>query len=448
MIEMAKIKVKGTDAKGSNAKKIPKGLMGGYITVEYDDPLWSQLRKTIVFQGSKTVDVISESSTVVIPTEVLQETGKRVYVGFYGASESGKTIIPTFWVEIGVVVEATYPMGDEAADPTLPIWAQLSSEWEDLKKSGFVGPPGKDGKDGYTPQKGIDYFDGKDGTPATHSWSGTVLTITSASGTSSADLKGEPGKDGYTPQKNVDYFDGKDGQNGNDGYTPVKGIDYFDGDPGPAGSPGLPGRDGVDGKTPVKGVDYFDGADGKTPVKGVDYYTDADKQEIISEVLDQIEIPEGSGGSAELPVFDLAAMGLAAVTLPTGLSAIQTDTSALLAALAAGSVKFIIPVSMSGATINVQVNMQGFTDGATVYQCSTLFVLEATFALFVTANAQGIQVMIMPAATAVGFPAATAADNGKIMEVVNGSWTAVEVKDSSVATYVDDYISSALEGDY
>lgn len=32
------------------------------------------------------------------------------------------------------------------------------------------------------------------------------------------------GKDGYTPQKNVDYFDGKDG------YTPQKGKDYFDGD--------------------------------------------------------------------------------------------------------------------------------------------------------------------------------------------------------------------------
>jgi hypothetical protein len=189
-------------------------------------------------------------------------------------------------------------------------------------------------------------------------------------------------------------------------------------------------------------------------VKGEDYYTEADKQEIISEVLDRIDIPEGSGGSggsggsAELPVFDLAAMGLAAVTLPTGLSAIQTDTSALLAALTAGSVKFIIPVNMGGATLNVQVNMQGFTDGATVYQCSTLFVLDATFSLFVTADAQGIQVMIMPAATAVGFPAATAADNGKIMEVVNGSWTAVAVKDSAVATFVDDYISSALEGDY
>ena len=41
------------------------------------------------------------------------------------------------------------------------------------------------------------------------------------------------GKDGYTPQKGIDYFDGKDGTNGRDGvdgkdgYTPRKGIDYF-----------------------------------------------------------------------------------------------------------------------------------------------------------------------------------------------------------------------------
>lgn len=34
---------------------------------------------------------------------------------------------------------------------------------------------------------------GKDGVSCTHSWNGTTLTVTSASGTSSADLKGEKG---------------------------------------------------------------------------------------------------------------------------------------------------------------------------------------------------------------------------------------------------------------
>ena len=35
--------------------------------------------------------------------------------------------------------------------------------------------------------------------------------------------QGEPGKDGYTPQKGVDYFDGKDGADGKDGED---GKDY------------------------------------------------------------------------------------------------------------------------------------------------------------------------------------------------------------------------------
>lgn len=99
------------------------------------------------------------------------------------------------------------------------------------------------GQDGYTPQKNIDYFDGKDGEngfspvisskevsggheitilnesgshsivildgvdgsdgkdgvdgiSCSHSWDGTTLTITSASGTSSANLVGQAGRDG------------------------------------------------------------------------------------------------------------------------------------------------------------------------------------------------------------------------------------------------------------
>lgn len=45
--------------------------------------------------------------------------------------------------------------------------------------AGIDFPIPKDGEDGYTPKKGVDYFDGEDG---------------------------------YTPKKGVDYFDGKDGE--------------------------------------------------------------------------------------------------------------------------------------------------------------------------------------------------------------------------------------------
>ena len=170
-------------------------------------------------------------------------------------------------------------------------------------KDGKDGQDGKDGKDGYTPQKNVDYFDGKDGSDGKdgvsveHSWDGTTLTITSASGTTSSDLRGEKGdrgEAGYTPQKGIDYFDGKDGKDGKDGvsgkdgYTPIKGVDYFD---GLDGRDGIDGKDGVDGYTPVKGIDYFDGKDGKdgyTPVKGIDYFTAEEIEELAFSIVDGV----------------------------------------------------------------------------------------------------------------------------------------------------------------
>ena len=71
------------------------------------------------------------------------------------------------------------------------------------------GPAGQDGKDG------------KDGVSVTHQWNGTILEVTSASGTSSADLKGEqgvPGKDGR------DGVDGKDYVLTTDDRNEIAGI--------------------------------------------------------------------------------------------------------------------------------------------------------------------------------------------------------------------------------
>lgn len=78
---------------------------------------------------------------------------------------------------------------------------------------------GVDYFDGATPVKGVDYFDGADGDDgkevefqksATHiqwryvgdvAWTNLVLLT---------DIKGDPGNPGYTPVKGVDYFDGDD----------------------------------------------------------------------------------------------------------------------------------------------------------------------------------------------------------------------------------------------
>lgn len=59
---------------------------------------------------------------------------------------------------------------------------------------GATGPQGPQGETGAT---------GADGVSCTHSWSGTTLTVTSASGTSSADLQGPQGEQGIVANGSI-----------------------------------------------------------------------------------------------------------------------------------------------------------------------------------------------------------------------------------------------------
>ena len=70
--------------------------------------------------------------------------------------------------------------------------------------------------------------------------------------------------DGYTPVKGVDYFDGEKGDKGDpftyEDFTPEQ-LASLKGDKGDKGDNG---KDGADGYTPVKDIDYFDGVNGKS----------------------------------------------------------------------------------------------------------------------------------------------------------------------------------------
>ena len=84
--------------------------------------------------------------------------------------------------------------------------------------------------------------------------------------------QGPKGNDGYTPVKGVDYFDGAPGAAGKDGYTPVKGVDYFD------------GKDGVDGKDYVLTDADKQEIAGMVEVEGADmsnYYTKSEIDAMI-----------------------------------------------------------------------------------------------------------------------------------------------------------------------
>ena len=159
-------------------------------------------------------------------------------------------------------------------------------------KDGVDGTPGKDGEDG------ADGSPGKDGVSVTHRWEGTTLYITSASGTSSRDLKGEQGdvfhiSKVYASEAAMHAGFSTDGlQEGafvmiatgdvadeENARLYVKGASSYTLVCDLSGSPGIQGNPGKDGE---------DGEDGYTPKRGTDFWTDGDIAEIKSYVDDAI----------------------------------------------------------------------------------------------------------------------------------------------------------------
>ena len=123
--------------------------------------------------------------------------------------------------------------------------------------------------------------------------------------------------------------------------------------------------------------------------------------------------PEIPDVQSEIPVFNLSEKGLTAVTLPEGQSVAEADTADIVEALGNGEVKFAVPVSMSGVTIPVYLTMQGFTDGSGMYQCSAMVMMEELLFVLVVVQTGGIAVQVKP-----------------------------------FTNFIDDYLRSALEGDY
>lgn len=114
--------------------------------------------------------------------------------------------------------------------------------------------------------------DGEDGVSATHSWSGTILTVTSASGTSSADLKGEPGENGDDGVgiQSVQQTTTSTADDGNNIIT----VTLTNGT--------------TSTFTVQNGSQGSKGDKGDSPVRGTDYWTDADKAEIKAYVDEAI----------------------------------------------------------------------------------------------------------------------------------------------------------------
>ncbi|MBD9116510.1 MAG: hypothetical protein EGQ10_04925 [Clostridiales bacterium] len=122
---IAKVQVSKTTCKTTPLVPIPKGIVGAAVSIEYTDPAWDGLQKTVVFRSAVTKDVLDSGSEVTIPAEVVSRAGIYLYMGVYGVDAANNVVVPTIWTELGMIHGAAAPSGDASSDPSLPVWAQI-----------------------------------------------------------------------------------------------------------------------------------------------------------------------------------------------------------------------------------------------------------------------------------------------------------------------------------
>ena len=131
-MKIAEVQVSGCRCETVRLEPVPRGIVGAVVSVAYTDPAWDSLRKTVVFRGAVTKDVLDAGNEVVVPTETVSSAGVTLYMGVYGVDAENNVVIPTVWTELGVVQGAATPSGDASTDSSLPVWAQIQAMVGDL----------------------------------------------------------------------------------------------------------------------------------------------------------------------------------------------------------------------------------------------------------------------------------------------------------------------------
>lgn len=131
-MKIAEVQVSGCRCETVRLEPVPRGIVGAVVSVAYTDPAWDSLRKTVVFRGAVTKDVLDAGNEVAIPTETVSSAGVTLYMGVYGVDAENNVVIPTVWTELGVVQGAATPSGDASTDSSLPVWAQVQGMIGDL----------------------------------------------------------------------------------------------------------------------------------------------------------------------------------------------------------------------------------------------------------------------------------------------------------------------------
>jgi len=129
---LAIIDVFKTNANVKEIAPITAGLVGATVEVRLD-PSWDDYNLTFEWAGCGK-RIVDTTASGVIPHEVVEKDGSVLRFGVYGTKGGIET--PTVWANLGFIYTSVDPTGDPSTDPTLPVWAQLQKEIDQLKENG------------------------------------------------------------------------------------------------------------------------------------------------------------------------------------------------------------------------------------------------------------------------------------------------------------------------
>ena len=340
-MKIAEVRVSGCRCETVRLEPIPRGIVGAVVAVEYTDPAWDSLRKTVVFRGAATKDVLDAGNEIVIPAEVVSKAGGSLYMGVYGVDAENHVAIPTIWTELGVIQGAATPSGDASTAPSLPVWAQIQAMVGDLgtldteAKSNLVAAinealtTGGEIAPAEVQRIVEDYLkanplgtgaDGKGGITPTIGKNGNWYLGSTDTGKPSRGADGTPGATGAPGKDGAPGADGKDGitptigKNGNwylgstDTGKPSRGAGGTPGAAGASGKDGSPGADGKDGITPAIGENgnwYLGNTDTGKPSRGENGAVPDIQIGTVTTLPAGSDATASMGGTAENPLLNL-----------------------------------------------------------------------------------------------------------------------------------------------
>jgi hypothetical protein len=127
-----------------------------------------------------------------------------------------------------------------------------------------------------------------------------------------------------------------------------------------------------------------------SPVVGVIPEGDTTKWELLAK-------GGSGGGSAELPVFNLAEMGFSAIPVTGGASTHNADTAEIKEAFKKGSVKVVVPLSAEGQEVPVDFVLNGTSlAGEMIQGCSIFNAGDEVFLFMVQIIAGSITAAFVP----------------------------------------------------